>query len=79
MSAVFTIYLSANDRADVSNNQKRKKFAYTQGEINPISIKKILAKMNLTSEDHFVDLGSGRGRLVAQVFFTIHCKVCYWY
>jgi len=40
----------------------------TQGEILYSGVDKLLSVMQLTSEDVFVDLGSGAGKIVTQVF-----------
>lgn len=42
--------------------------APTYGEITYDSVKELIAKLNLTKEDVFYDLGSGVGKLVVQIF-----------
>lgn len=51
-----------------TSNQNRKSLAATYGEILYPSVNKLLSVLNLTSEDIFLDLGSGLGKVVMQVF-----------
>ena len=51
-------------------NLAKTNFSQTQGEILYPSITKLLSHLQLTTEDSFVDLGSGCGKIVSQVFLT---------
>jgi SAM-dependent methyltransferase len=51
-----------------AESYKKKDLAATQGEILYDSINKLLASISLGEEDVFFDLGSGTGRVTAQVF-----------
>lgn len=48
--------------------------AETNGEILPMSMSKLLSLVSLNESDVFVDLGSGRGKVVTQVFLTTSVK-----
>lgn len=49
----------------------------TYGEILPHSVSKLLAYLNLTDQDSFLDLGAGMGKLLLQVFLEskIHTAI----
>ncbi len=42
----------------------------TYGELYYYSLVKLLKYLNITSQDHFLDIGSGIGKLVFQIFLT---------
>lgn len=46
----------------------------TYGEILPESVEKLLLQLQLKPNDIFLDLGSGLGKMVAQVFMTTEVK-----
>jgi hypothetical protein len=46
----------------------------TYGEVLPESINKLLAAINITENDIFFDLGSGKGKVVAQIFMQTNVK-----
>jgi hypothetical protein len=50
------------------HSKTNKRITETQGEILYSGIDKLLSIINLTEQDVFVDLGSGNGKIVLQVF-----------
>lgn len=46
----------------------------SNGEVLPQSVSKLLGFMSLTANDIFLDLGSGAGKIVAQVFLQTEVK-----
>ena len=51
--------------------------AATYGEITPLGFRTMAAQLQLSTEDVFVDLGSGLGRVVVQAAaeFNVHCSL----
>lgn len=49
-------------------NMLKKTISDAYGEILPISVTKLIKNINFTDEDIFFDLGSGRGKLLTQIF-----------
>lgn len=55
------------------NEIKQSMFGYgneVYGELYYYSVVKLLKHLNITTKDHFLDLGSGLGKLAFQVFLT---------
>jgi hypothetical protein len=46
------------------------------GEITPMSVQRLLARLDLTPRDAFYDLGSGIGKVVVQAAMTVPLKKC---
>lgn len=63
------VYHDAGKRA-TSNFRKANNIAQTNGEILYPAVHKLLSGLSLTESDVFVDLGSGTGKVVTQVFLT---------
>ena len=66
----LTIIYQAETSALLSHADGQKTITETNGEVLFPSVAKLLSLLSLKDEDKFLDLGSGRGRLVAQVFLT---------
>lgn len=62
------------EQAATNNSLKTTNIAETNGEILYPAVCKLLSQIVLTAEDVFVDLGSGAGKVVAQVFLTTPVK-----
>ncbi|MBT3393667.1 MAG: hypothetical protein HN411_00965 [Waddliaceae bacterium] len=54
--------------------KKGEKDVYTYGETPILTMKKIAEECNITADDTFVELGSGRGRTVLWVNIALGCK-----
>lgn len=52
----------------------RKNIAQTYGELLPESVAKLINGVSITENDVFLDLGSGKGKVVAQVFKHTNVK-----
>lgn len=53
---------------------RQKKITETYGEMLPESVNKLLSTINITADDVFLDLGSGLGKVVKQVFTQTSVK-----
>jgi hypothetical protein len=57
-----------NHQTQANTEHNLKNIHATPGEILPLSISKLLNMLPLTHQDVFIDLGSGNGKIVLQVF-----------
>ncbi len=72
-SYLSRLYQSAHPYAD-AEKYKKQDLSATQGEILYGSVNKLLSELRLSAEDVFYDLGSGTGRVTAQVFLNTVVK-----
>lgn len=58
----------------VPDQHKKASIAETHGELLPMSVSRLVSHLTLCEDDIFIDLGSGKGKVVTQVFLQSAVK-----
>jgi hypothetical protein len=73
----YLTILYSNQRQKSTKSVPKSQISATYGEILYQSVNQLITSLSLTEQDVFVDLGSGKGQIVVQVFLKSLVKAAY--